>query len=80
MDRELAQIVATIASRVASELGELMPLLKAHGDGAADDPVRQAIAAAVYEIGSVRDAAFAQYPDLRAEFERRSAKYGRPSY
>jgi hypothetical protein len=80
MDREVAQIVATTASRVASELASLMLFLKEHGDGPKDDTVRQAIATAVYEVGSMREAAFKNYPDLQAEFEARLNKYGRSSY
>jgi hypothetical protein len=80
MDREVAQIVATTASRVASELASLLPFLKEHGEGPGDDGIRQAIASAVYEIGSLREAVFETHPDLRAEFEARLAKYGRSSY
>lgn len=80
MDREVAQIVATTASRVASELASLVPFLKEYGDGLKDDAVRQAIASAVYEVGSVREAVFHEYPDLKAEFEARLNKYGRSSY
>jgi ABC-type Zn uptake system ZnuABC Zn-binding protein ZnuA len=80
MDREVAQIIATTASRVASELTSLMPFLKEHGEGQKDDAVRHAMASAIYEVGSVRDAVFEQYPDLKSEFEARLKKYGRYSY
>jgi hypothetical protein len=80
MNREVAQIIASTVSRAASELGSLVPFLKAHGDDSTDNAVRQAIASAVYEVGLVRDAVFDQYPDIRAEFEARLVKYGRSSY
>jgi hypothetical protein len=80
MDREVAQIVATTASRVAAELTGLMPFLREHGEGQKDDAVRDAIASAIYEVGSVRQRAFDQYPDLETEFEARVRKYGRSSY
>jgi hypothetical protein len=80
MDREVAQVIATTASRVAAEIASLMPFLKEHGEGQKDDDVRHTIASAVYEVGLICDATFARYPDLKAEFEARVAKYGRPSY
>jgi hypothetical protein len=79
MDREVAQMVMNTASRAAVELGNLMPLLKAHGD-AGDDPVRKAIASATYEIGLVRDQVFAQFPDLKAAAEARMSTYQRSYY
>lgn len=80
MDREVAQIVATTASRAASELAGLVPFLKEHGEGDKDSAARHAIASAIYEVGLICDVAFAQYPDLKTEFETRVRKYGRPSY
>jgi hypothetical protein len=80
MDREAAQIVATTASRAASELASLMPFLKEHGQGDKDNAARHSIASAIYEVGLICDAAFVQFPDLKSEFETRVRKYGRPSY
>jgi hypothetical protein len=80
MDREVAQIITTTASRVATELASLMPFLKEHNEGQKDEAVRHAIASAIYEVGLICDAAFEQYPDLKSEFEARVRKYGRPSY
>jgi hypothetical protein len=80
MDREVAQMIATTASRVASELASLVLFLKEHGEGPKDDAARGAIASAIYEVGSVRQAAFDQHPDLKTEFETRVRKYGRSSY
>jgi hypothetical protein len=80
MDRELAQMIAMTAHRVRAELGHLMPLLREHGDGKADDDVRQAIATAVYEIGVVADKVFEQHPELGSQAETRRNKYGRPYY
>jgi hypothetical protein len=80
MDRDVAHFVAASASRAAQELSSLMPFLKEHGEGEKDDAVRHAIASAIYEIGSVRQAAFDQYPELKAEFESRLKKYGRLAY
>jgi hypothetical protein len=80
MDRELAQMVVNTASRAAKEMGNLMPLLKEHGSGTNDEVVRLAIAAAVYEIGLVRDRIFDQYPDLRSASEQRLEKYNRSYY
>lgn len=80
MDREVAQIIATTASRVAAELASLVPFLKEHGEGAKDDEVKTAIATAIYEVGSIYMTIFKQYPDLEAEFDARVKKYGRPSY
>lgn len=57
-----------------------MPFLKEHGEGGKDDAVRHAIALAIYEIGSVRQAAFDHHPELKAEFESRLQKYGRLAY
>lgn len=80
MDRDVAHFIAAGASRAAQELSSLMPFLKEHGDGEKDEAVRHAIALAIYEIGSVRQAAFDQHPDLKAEFEARLKKYGRLAY
>jgi hypothetical protein len=80
MDREVAQILATTASRVAAELASLVPFLKEHAEGQKDDSVAHVIASAIYEVGSIRQAAFDQHPDLKNEFETRVKRYGRPSY
>jgi len=80
MDREIAQMIVGTASRAAMEIGNLMPLLKQHGDGEKDNPVRQAIASAVYEVGLIYDQVFAQHPDLRQEIEARLNKYRRSYY
>jgi hypothetical protein len=72
--------VAAGASRAAHELSSLVPFLNEHGEGAKDDAVRHAIALAIYEIGSVRDIAFEQHPELKAEFEARLKKYGRLAF
>jgi hypothetical protein len=80
MDREVAHFVAASASRAAQELSNLIPFLKEHGEGERDDAMRNAIALAIYEVGSVRQAAFDQYPELKDEFETRLRKYGRLAY
>jgi hypothetical protein len=80
MDRELAQMVIMSTSRARMELGNLMPLLKMHGENEKDERARLAIANAIYEIGLVADSIFEQYPDLKIEFEARASKYGRSYY
>lgn len=80
MNREVAHFVAASASRAAQELSNLMPFLREHGEGSKDDAIRHAIASAIYEIGSVRQAAFDQHPDLKAEFEARLKMYGRLAF
>jgi hypothetical protein len=80
MDRDVAHFVAASASRAAQELSSLIPFLKEYGEGEKDDALRHAIASAIYEIGSVRQAAFEQHLDLNAEFEQRLKKYGRLAY
>jgi len=80
MDREAAQIVATTASRSAAELGSLVRFLTEHGEGDKDRAAKDAICSAIYEVSSIYDAVFRQYPELRDEFEKRVRTYGRPSY
>ncbi len=80
MDREIAQMIVMTAARATTEIGNLMPLLKEHGEVEKDDAVRQAIASAVYEGGQIMEQCFAQYPDLRDQSEVRLNKYGRSYY
>lgn len=80
MNREVAQFVVASAARSAHELVTLVPFLKEHGDGDAEMTLIHAIASAVYEIGSVREIAFQQYPELKAEYEKRLKTFGRPVY
>jgi hypothetical protein len=80
MDRELAQMIVNTASRAAMDMGNLMPTLKKHGDTTKDEMVKLAIAAAVYEIGLVREKVFDQYPDLKSASEQRLKKYNRSYY
>jgi len=80
MNRELAQMVAMTASRTRVSFGELISLLKAHGEGEKDDKVRLAIASAIYEIGEIEERVFNQHPDLKEAFEARLQKYGRSFY
>ena len=80
MDREIAQVLATSASRIATDLSYLMPFLNEYGDGAKDDATRFKIASAIAEVQEIYKAAFTEYPDLRKEFDERVKKYGRPSY
>ncbi len=77
MNNELAQMVIGTAARARSELGELVPLLKQHGEGALDESVKLAIASAIYEIGLIADRAFEQHPELKEPYETRLEKYGR---
>lgn len=80
MDQELAQMVTMTASRARVALGDLMVLLKDHGDDEKDGPVKLAIAAAIYEIGSIEDYVFKEHPRLKVEFDARLDKYGRSYY
>jgi hypothetical protein len=80
MDREIAQMILMTVARAGNELGNLMPLLKEHGEGAKDDAVRHVIASAVYEIGQIEEQVFKVYPDLREQSEERLNKYGRSYY
>jgi hypothetical protein len=76
MDMELARMIVSSAYRARVELGHLMPLLRQHGD-TNDDPVREAIASAVYEVWLIADNVFNQYPELNVEAESRAQKFGR---
>jgi hypothetical protein len=80
MDREVAQFVVASAARSAHEIASLMPFLREYASGTENDALRHAIASAVYEIGLVQDMAFKEYPDLKAEYEARLKKFGRPVY
>lgn len=77
MNRDLALMVETTASRARVALGELSPLLKEFGDGAADEPLKLAIASAIYEIGKIADEIYKQYPDMEAQADERRERYGR---
>jgi hypothetical protein len=77
MNDDLAQMVIMSASRARTELGELIPLLNEHGDGAKDEPAKTAIASAIYEIGLIADRVFDQHPELKGPYEARLEKYGR---
>ena len=79
MDKELARMIVSCAYRARAELGQLMPVLRQCGD-ANDDPVREAIATAVYEVGLIADSVFKQFPELNAEAENRAEKFGRSYY
>lgn len=80
MNADLARMVAMTALRTRIELGDLMPLLRQHGEDTKDDPVREQIASAVYEVGLVFDRVFEQHAGLEAEIEALRQKYGRPHY
>ena len=79
MDKDVAQMVANTAARVAMELGNLMPLLKEHAE-AEDQATRLAIASAVCEIGLVEARIYDEFPDLKAAAETRLGLYGRSYY
>lgn len=80
MDRELAQMVAMTALRAGIELGNLVPLLKEHGEYDKDEAVRMAIGSAVYETGLILARVFEQHPGLEGEIDARRRKYGRSHY
>jgi hypothetical protein len=77
MNRDLALMVEMTASRAGVSLGNLMPLLKEFGDESADQPVKLAIASAIYEIGLIADQIYEQYPDLKTQADARRDRYGR---
>jgi len=79
MDKELARMIVSSTYRARVELGQLMPVLRQHGDKS-DDPVREAIASAVYEVGLIADSVFKQFPELNVEAEKRAEKFGRSYY
>jgi len=77
MNQDLALMVEMTASRARVALGELIPLLKEFGDEGADEPVKQAIASAIYEVGLVADKVYELYPDLKVQADSRRERYGR---
>jgi hypothetical protein len=77
MNRDLALMVEMTASRARVTLAELIPLLKEFGDEGADEPVKLAIASAIYEVGLVADKVYELYPDLEVQADLRREHYGR---
>jgi hypothetical protein len=77
MNQDLALMVEMTASRARVALGELVPLLREFGDESTDEPVRLAIASAIYEIGLVADKVYELYPDLEVQADLRRERYGR---
>jgi hypothetical protein len=80
MNRDLALMVEMTSSRARVALGELMPLLKEFGDEGADEPVKLAIASAIYEIGLVADKVYELYLDLEVQADLRRELYGRSHF
>jgi len=78
MDLELARIMVSSGFRSARELNELIHILKAHCAPDEYESLKQAMAAAVAEIGNATfTPAFAAHPALKAEVDAQISKYGR---
>jgi hypothetical protein len=77
MREEVAEMIVNSALRSRIELGDLMPVLKEHGDAAKDEAVKQAIASSIWEIGLIMDRVFDQFPDLRSKIQMRRNIFGR---
>ncbi len=78
MDEPLARLTISTAARSARELGDLAPTLKVGCDAALHARVLHGIGSAIYEIyESVLGPVFAEFPDLKAEYDRDLDSFGR---
>lgn len=78
MDKDLATIILASCYRSASDLGDLVPLIKENCGEDERRELGQAIAGVIYDImESIGRFASAENPDLTAEIESRLSKYNR---
>lgn len=77
MDTDLLRMVASTASRTRVELGNLVPLLKAHCSPDEYEPMARTIAAAIAHIGLVIDQSLKDNAALEKEFQDRANKFDR---
>jgi hypothetical protein len=76
MDRDVAEIIVSRASRASREVGSLANLLAEHADRGTPE-LRDAIGSIVYDINEHLIAAiFREHPDLKRECEARLEKFG----
>ncbi len=78
MDKQLARMVVTAASRSAADLSDLVPTLKEHCSEEFYAELKPGIGSAIYEIlESVRGPIFKRFPELKLEFEQNLEEFGR---
>jgi hypothetical protein len=78
MDQRLARIIANAAVCSAREFGDVAPLLKDLDSDALAEQLKDAIGACVYETyETVLQPIFAQFPELKAEFDENLRQFGR---
>lgn len=78
MDEQIARHVARVAFRASADLGELIPLVKAHCSADEYKKLGHAIASATAVVGvEVLNLVFEAYPDLKREFDENIKKYGK---
>lgn len=78
MDREIARHVARVAFRASADLGDLVPLIKEHCSQDEYQKLGRAITSASAGIGlDVLNLVFADFPDLKREFDENVKTYGR---
>jgi hypothetical protein len=78
MDQRLARIIANAAVRSTREFGDVTPLLKDFDSDELAERLKDAIGACIYETyESVLQPIFAQFPELKAEFDENLRQFGR---
>ena len=78
MDRQVALIVASTIIRTQSELGDLLPFVKANCDQEIYKKFLAAMGGVLAEIGlELLNPIFDLHPELKVEFDERRSKYGR---
>lgn len=76
MDRDVAEVFISRATRASREIGSLAVLLKEHASGGSPE-LRDAIGSIVYDIyENLITQVFREHPDLKAECEARMEKFG----
>ena len=78
MNKDLAEYVATISFKSASEFGRLLPILKENLPESEYEPLRKAIAKISADIGAeILLKIFKEHPDIDAHIKKTIEQYGK---